>query len=70
MLVNLYVEMPPNVDSKIIWNDVEIYGVNVTDVINMILIYGQSSMLNALEVLAILAKYGDFKATITTISHS
>lgn len=65
MNVYLYAEIEGTIDSKSLWNDVEAYGVNVTDLMIKTLIYGEVSLRLALVVVDIAAKYGKVQAHIT-----
>ena len=65
MNVCLYVEIAGRIDSKALWNDVECYGVNVTDLHVKTLIYGELSLRLALMVIDQASKYGKVQAHIT-----
>lgn len=65
MNVYLYAEISGQIDSRKLWHDVEVYGVNVTDLHVKTLIYGEVSMRAALLVIDACAKYGKIQAHIT-----
>lgn len=65
MNVYLYAEIAGKIDSRQLWHDVEIYGVNVTDLHVKTLIYGEVSLRVALLVIDAGAKYGKIQAHIT-----
>jgi hypothetical protein len=65
MNVYLYAEISGQIDSRKLWHDVEMYGVNVTDLHIKTLIYGEVSMRAALLVIDARAKYGKIQAHIT-----
>lgn len=65
MNVSLYAEIEGHIDSKALWNELEAYGVNVTDLSIKTLIYGELSLRVALVVVDIASRYGKVQAHIT-----
>lgn len=65
MNVYLYAEIKGKIDSMQLWHELEVYGVNVTDLEVKTLIYGEISLRVALIVIDAASKYGNIQAHIS-----
>jgi len=63
-MVHLFVEIRGPIDSKALWDELESYGVNVTDMSDTVLVYADLPILQAVTVVGICSKYGDVKSQI------
>ena len=61
------VEIRGKIDSKELYQDLEGYNLNVTDLGEMTYVYGQSSMYDSMFILDICRKYGDITSEVTSI---
>lgn len=55
------------IDSRELWDDLNRYDVNVTDLGEVTYVYGQVSMYDSLFVIDICRKYGDTISEVTSI---
>ena len=55
------------IDSRELWDDLNSYDVNVTDLGEVTYVYGQVSMYDSLFVIDICRKYGDTISEVTSI---
>ena len=65
MKVYLYAEIQGKIDSRSLYLDVEPYDINVTDLDIKTILYAETSLEIALNVINIAVKYGKIEANIT-----
>lgn len=63
-MVHLFVEIRGPIDSRALWDELESYGVNVTDMKDTVLVYADLPIIEAGIVAGICSKYGDIKSQI------
>lgn len=68
MNTEIYIEITGRIDSRKLYLELEQYQMNVTDLGRKVLIYGDTSMRQAIKILDIVSKYANFQAHITPIS--
>ena len=66
-MVYVNVEIKGKIDSKELYQDLDGYNLNVTDLGEMTYVYGQSSMYDSMFILDICRKYGDITSEVTSI---
>ena len=64
MKVTLYIEIEGTIDSRELYNDIERYRVNVTDLHVKTLVYGEVQLEVAFRIIEQSAKYGSIMARI------
>ena len=64
MKVTLYIEIEGTIDSRELYNDIERYRVNVTDLRVKTLVYGEVQLGVAFRIIEQSAKYGSIMARI------
>lgn len=52
------VEFPPNIDAQALYNEVEYYHLNVTDIDIAVFMYGKVKIYDIGKIITISAKYG------------
>ena len=60
----LWIEIKGEIDSPLLWSLIKGYGLNLTDLIDKSLVYGECSYSVANRVIAICARFGDISASI------
>lgn len=60
----LWIEIKGEIDSPLLWSLIKGYGLNLTDLIDKSLVYGECSYSVASRVIAICARFGDISASI------
>ena len=68
MKVSIFVTFDPPIDSQSLYDELETYKLNVTDLIEKVLVYGDLEEYLLGEVIQILLKYGSNNITITNPS--
>lgn len=63
--MQLFIEIRGDINSLELWTLIEPYKVNLTDLIDKSLVYGDVSMYAALEVISRCALYGRLQITLT-----
>jgi len=63
-MVHLFVEIRGPIDSRELWDELEPYGVNVTDMSDTVLVYADLPIIEAVTVVGICSKYGSTKSQI------
>ena len=58
-MANLNVEIKGPIDSKKLWALIERYGVNLTDLGNIVLVYGEVDQKDATDIIAYCGLFGD-----------
>lgn len=66
-MVYVNVEIKGKIESKELYQDLQGYNLNVTDLGEMTYVYGQSSMYDSMFILDICRKYGDITSEVTSI---
>ena len=60
-MTQLMVEIKGPFDSKKLWSLIEKYGVNLTDLGQIVLVYGDLSFTDAVDVIAFCSMFGEIK---------
>ena len=63
--VRLFVEINGNIDSSSLWPLIKPYKVNLTDLIDKSLVYGEVDIVTALEVITCCSLYGNLKIELS-----
>lgn len=66
-MVYVNVTIKGRIDSRELWNDVQDYNINVTDLGEVTLVYGKCSMYDSMFIIDICRKYGDISTEVTSI---
>lgn len=67
MVYNLTMTIEPPVDSRALYDQIKIYQLNVTDVINVVLVYGIVEGEDLCNILLILENYNYTKISLNRI---
>lgn len=67
MVYNLTMTIEPPVDSKALYEQIKCYSLNVTDVINVVLVYGVVEGEDLCNILLILENYNYTKISLNRI---
>lgn len=65
MRVHLYIEIQGTIDSLMLWELIESYKLNLTDLGKVVLIYGDCSYINAGQIISKCALFGNLTVKIT-----
>lgn len=63
--MHLFIEINGNIDSRSLWQLIERYKVNLTDLEDKSLVYGDVSSYDALEIIACCSLYGKLKIELS-----
>lgn len=63
-MANLNVEIKGPFDSKKLWALIERYGVNLTDLGNIVLVYGEVDVHDATDIIAYCSLFGDIESNL------
>ena len=65
MYVSIFAVYEDKIDSRSLYDELDLYDINVTDAIKTVLVYGRVYSAFVPEIIFILLKYGDSKITIS-----
>ena len=63
--MRLFITINESIDSRSLWSMIEKYGVNLTDLEDVTLIYGEVDITEAMEVITCCALYGNLKIELS-----
>lgn len=66
-MVYVNVEIKGKIDSRELYQDLQGYDLNVTDLGEATFVYGQTTMYNSMFIIDICRKYGDINSEVTSI---
>lgn len=64
MKAHIWLEIQGKIDSKALWKQLERYGVNVTDLCQKTLVYGEVDIVTAGTIVTICSMHGNIQATV------
>lgn len=64
MKAHIWLEIQGKIDSEALWHQLERYGVNVTDLCQKTLVYGEVDILTAGTIVTICSMHGNIQATV------
>ena len=63
--MHIFIEIKNKIDSRSLWNLIEKYKVNLTDLEEVSLVYGDVDTITAMEVITCCALFGDLKIELS-----
>ena len=64
MKAHIWLEIQGKIDSMALWEQIKRYGVNVTDLCQKTLVYGEVDFITAGTIISICSMHGDIEATV------